>query len=108
MTGEKSCAGRVCVVTGAGTGLGRSHALTLAESGARVVVNDLGAALDGTAEKESAAQSVVEEIRGLGGEAIAHTEDISTWEGAKSLIRSALDSYGQLDVLVNNAGILRD
>jgi NAD(P)-dependent dehydrogenase (short-subunit alcohol dehydrogenase family) len=108
MSGEKSCAGRVCVVTGAGTGLGRSHALTLAESGARVVVNDLGAALDGTAEKESAAQSVVEEIRGLGGEAIAHTEDISTWGGARSLIRSALDSYGQLDVLVNNAGILRD
>ncbi|MFF7770228.1 SDR family oxidoreductase [Streptomyces massasporeus] len=102
------CAGRVVVVTGAGRGLGRAHALAFAAEGARLVVNDLGVGLDGTPEPDGPATRVVEEIRAAGGEAVAHGGDIATAEGAASLVRTALETYGQLDTLVNNAGFLRD
>lgn len=100
--------GRVCAITGAGRGIGREHALLFASEGARVVVNDLGGAGDGTGADASAAQAVVDEIRAAGGEAVANTDDISAWEGARAFIQTAIDSYGALDALVNNAGILRD
>jgi len=100
--------GRVAAITGAGRGIGREHALLFASEGAKVVVNDLGGAGDGTGSDTSAAQAVVDEITAAGGEAVANTEDISTWAGAESLVAQAVDAYGQLDVLVNNAGILRD
>ncbi|MBP5864317.1 SDR family oxidoreductase [Streptomyces scabiei] len=102
------CEGRVVVVTGAGRGLGRAHALAYAAEGARVVVNDLGVGLDGTPDPDSPAARVVEEIRARGGEAVAHGGDIATTDGAASLVRTALDAYGRLDTLVNNAGFLRD
>ncbi|MFF4570838.1 SDR family oxidoreductase [Streptomyces sp. NPDC001410] len=102
------CAGRVVVVTGAGRGLGRAHALAFATEGARVVVNDLGVGLDGVPGPDSPAAAVVAEIREAGGEAIAHGGDIATTEGAASLIRTAVETYGRLDTLVNNAGFLRD
>lgn len=108
MTDQRVCEGRVCVVTGAGSGLGRSHALVLAAAGARVVVNDVGVLLDGNAGEPTVAQATVDEIVTNGGEAVVHTEDISTWDGGRSLIERALDAYGRLDVVVNNAGILRD
>jgi NAD(P)-dependent dehydrogenase (short-subunit alcohol dehydrogenase family) len=99
---------RVCAITGAGRGIGREHALLFASEGARVVVNDLGGAGDGTGADASAAQAVVDEITAAGGEAVAHTDDISTWEGARTLTETAVESFGRLDALVNNAGILRD
>ncbi|MCH5673271.1 SDR family oxidoreductase [Streptomyces gilvus] len=102
------CDGRVVVVTGAGRGLGRAHALAFAAEGARVVVNDLGVGLDGTPGPDSPARQVVEEIRAAGGEAVAHGGDIASTEGAASLIAAALKTYGRLDTLVNNAGFLRD
>ncbi|MFE7327893.1 SDR family oxidoreductase [Streptomyces sp. NPDC057565] len=102
------CAGRVAVVTGAGRGLGRAHALALAAEGAKVVVNDLGVGLDGSGSGTGPAQQVVMEIRAAGGEAVAHNGDIATSEGAASLVATALDSFGRLDTLVNNAGFLRD
>ncbi|MGW2822571.1 SDR family oxidoreductase [Streptomyces sp. NPDC001443] len=102
------CAGRVVVVTGAGRGLGRAHALAFAAEGARVVVNDLGVGLDGTPGSGSPAAGVVDEIRAAGGHAVAHAGDIATTEGAASLVRVALETYGRLDTLVNNAGFLRD
>ncbi|WP_328947660.1 SDR family oxidoreductase [Streptomyces sp. NBC_00184] len=102
------CAGRVAVVTGAGRGLGRAHALALAAEGAKVVVNDLGVGLDGSGSGTGPAQQVVKEIRAAGGEAVAHNGDIATSEGAASLVAAALDSFGRLDTLVNNAGFLRD
>jgi NAD(P)-dependent dehydrogenase (short-subunit alcohol dehydrogenase family) len=102
------CDGRVAIVTGAGRGIGRSHALELARCGAKVVVNDLGVALDGTGSSTLPADEVVEEIRSLGGEAIAHAGDASDWEMAQRLAQVAVDAFGRLDILVNNAGILRD
>ena len=100
--------GRVCVVTGAGRGLGREHALLLAAEGARVVVNDLGGAIDGSGEDAGPAHEVVDEIRAAGGEAIANTDSVTSWAGAQQLVLDAINAYGRLDVLVNNAGILRD
>ncbi|MGY1582427.1 SDR family oxidoreductase [Streptomyces sp. MN13] len=102
------CSGRVVVVAGAGRGLGRAHALAFAAEGARVVVNDLGVGLDGAPDAESPAARVAEEIRAAGGEAIAHTGDVATAEGAASLVRAAVETYGGLDTVVNNAGFLRD
>ncbi|MFE1379719.1 SDR family oxidoreductase [Streptomyces sp. NPDC058740] len=102
------CDERVVIVTGAGRGLGRAHALAFAAEGARVVVNDLGVGLDGSPGADSPAALVVEEIRAAGGEAVAHGGDIATTEGAASLVRTALDAFGRLDTLVNNAGFLRD
>jgi NAD(P)-dependent dehydrogenase (short-subunit alcohol dehydrogenase family) len=104
----KLCAGRVAIVTGAGRGIGREHAVMLAAHGARVVVNDLGGARDGTGASSAPADEVVAEIRAAGGEAVANGDDISDWQGAERLIRQAVDAFGGLDVLVNNAGILRD
>ncbi|GAA3140641.1 SDR family oxidoreductase [Planomonospora alba] len=100
--------GKVAVVTGAGHGLGRSHALALAERGAKVVVNDLGGALDGTGASSGPAAEVVELIRKNGGEAVVNADDVATPEGARAIVQSALDSFGRIDVVVNNAGILRD
>jgi NAD(P)-dependent dehydrogenase (short-subunit alcohol dehydrogenase family) len=102
------CEGRVCVITGAGRGLGREYALMLAAEGAKVVVNDLGGTRDGTGGDAGPAQQVVDEIAAAGGEAVANTDDISSWNGAATIVRLAVETFGGLDVLVNNAGILRD
>ncbi|MFE9030788.1 SDR family oxidoreductase [Streptomyces iakyrus] len=102
------CSERVAIVTGAGRGLGRAHALALAAEGAKVVVNDLGVGLDGSGSGTGPAQLVVDEIVARGGQAVAHGGDIATTEGAASLIRAAVETYGRLDTLVNNAGFLRD
>jgi NAD(P)-dependent dehydrogenase (short-subunit alcohol dehydrogenase family) len=102
------CEGRVCVVTGAGRGLGREYALMLAAEGAKVVVNDLGGSRDGTGGDAGPAQQVVDAIAAAGGEAVANTDDVSSWDGAATLVRQAVETFGGLDVLVNNAGILRD
>jgi NAD(P)-dependent dehydrogenase (short-subunit alcohol dehydrogenase family) len=102
------CDGRVVIVTGAGRGIGREHALLFAKEGAKVVVNDLGGARDGTGSDATPAQDVVAEIQAAGGEAVANADDVSSWDGAQSLIKDALDNFGRLDTLVNNAGILRD
>ncbi|MEV7171289.1 SDR family oxidoreductase [Streptomyces sp. NPDC093224] len=102
------CEGRVVIVTGAGRGLGRAHALAFAAEGARVVVNDLGVGLDGRPEPQGPAARVVREIEALGGEAVAHGGDIATAAGAASLVEAAVDTFGRLDTLVNNAGFLRD
>lgn len=108
MSAPLLCEGRVVIVTGAGRGLGRAHALAYAAEGARVVVNDLGVGLDGMPGPDSPARQVTDEIRAAGGEAVAHGGDIATTEGAASLIRTALETYGRLDTLVNNAGFVRD
>jgi NAD(P)-dependent dehydrogenase (short-subunit alcohol dehydrogenase family) len=105
---ERICDGRVAVVTGAGRGIGRGHALELARQGAKVVVNDLGADVDGRGATISTAQQVVDEIVAAGGQAVAHGEDVSTAAGADSLVRTALEAFGDLHAVVNNAGILRD
>jgi NAD(P)-dependent dehydrogenase (short-subunit alcohol dehydrogenase family) len=100
--------GRICAITGAGRGIGREHALLFASQGARIVVNDLGAAPDGSGADTSAAQQVADEIVSSGGEAVVHTDDVSSWEGARTLVETAVGAFGRLDVLINNAGILRD
>lgn len=100
--------GRVAVVTGAGGGLGKTYALELARRGARVVVNDLGGAVDGTGSSESAADQVVNEIEAAGGEAVANYDSVSTTEGGEGIVQTALDAFGTLDIVINNAGILRD
>ena len=100
--------GRVAIITGAGRGVGREHALLFAREGASVIVNDLGGSNSGEGADDGPAHDVVDEIRASGGTAIANTENIATWEGAKIVVQHALDDFGRLDVLVNNAGILRD
>src|SRR3546814_6388602 len=102
------CEGRVVIVTGAGRGLGRAHALELARQGARVVVNDLGCELDGTGGGSGPAGEVVDEIRGAGGEAVANGGDVASFEDAAAMVRSAIDAFGGLDAVVNNAGFVRD
>jgi len=99
---------QVAIVTGAGGGLGRSHALELARRGAKVVVNDLGGAMDGTGGSSEAAEKVVSEIKELGGEAISNGGSVSDRTGAKSMVEDAMESWGRVDILINNAGILRD
>ena len=102
------CEGRIAIVAGAGRGIGREHALSLAHAGASVVVNDLGGNVDGTGGDLAPAQAVVAEIVAAGGTAIANGDDVSSWEGAQRLVNAAIEYFGDLHVLVNNAGILRD
>jgi len=100
--------GRVAIITGAGRGIGREHALYFAAEGAKVVVNDLGGANDGTGADLTPAQQVVEEIKAAGGEAVVNGDNVADWEGAQRMINQAIETFGDLDILVNNAGILRD
>jgi NAD(P)-dependent dehydrogenase (short-subunit alcohol dehydrogenase family) len=100
--------GKVALITGAGGGLGRAHALLFAKEGAKVVVNDLGGARDGSGAGQTMAQKVVDEIKAAGGEAVANFDDVSERAGADNMVKQAVSTYGQLDILVNNAGILRD
>lgn len=102
------CEGRIVIVTGAGRGIGREHALEFARQGAKVVVNDLGAELDGRGGSSGPAGEVVEEIRALGGEAVANGADVADWEQTDALVRTAIETFGGLDIVVNNAGFLRD
>lgn len=104
----KLCEGRVAIVTGGGRGVGRAHALMLAEHGAKVVVNDLGSAPDGRGGDATPGDQVVAEIRAAGGEAVLNTGDVSDGKAAEDMIRQAVDTFGKLDILINNAGILRD
>ena len=104
----KLCEGRVVIVTGAGRGIGREYALMLAAHGAKVIVNDLGGERDGTGQSLGPASEVVQQIKAAGGQAVVNGDDVSDWAGAQRMIQQAIDTYGQLDVLVNNAGILRD
>ena len=105
---SKLCEGRIAIVTGAGRGIGREHALSLAAHGAKVVVNDLGGNVDGSGGDLTPAQQVVEEIKGMGGEAVANGDSVSSWEGAQRLINTAIETFGDLHPVINNAGILRD
>src|SRR3954451_19960074 len=100
--------GRVAIITGAGRGLGREHALLFAAEGAKVVVNGLGGAADGAGSDRTAAEQVGDEITATGGQAVADAHNVADWEGGKALIAAAIDAFGSLDILVNNAGILRD
>jgi len=100
--------GKVAIITGAGGGLGRSHALDLAKRGALLVVNDLGGSSDGVGHSETAAQKVVDEVKAAGGEAVANYDSVATPEGGASIVQTAVDTYGRVDIIINNAGILRD
>ncbi len=100
--------GRVAIITGAGRGIGREHALFFAAEGAKVVVNDLGGTNDGTGADITPAQQVVEEIRAMGGEAVVNGDNVADWQGAQRMVNQAIETFGDLDILVNNAGILRD
>src|SRR4051794_3822587 len=100
--------GRVAVITGAGRGIGREHALLFAREGAKVLVNDLGGGSDGSGADAGPAQQVVDEIRAAGGQAVANTDGVSDWAGAERMVQQAIEEFGGLDVVVNNAGILRD
>ncbi len=100
--------GRVAIITGAGRGIGREHALLFASEGAKVVINDLGGAMDGSGDDRTPAQQVVDEIKAMGGEAIANADNVADWEGGQRLINAAVEAFGDINVLVNNAGILRD
>jgi len=102
------CEGRVVIITGAARGLGKSYALAFAREGAKVVVNDIGTSLSGEGRDTSAADGVVEEIRAMGGEAVANYDDITDWDAAGRIVKTALDAFGDLHVVVNNAGIVRD
>lgn len=104
----KLCEGRVAIVTGAGRGIGREHALMLARHGAKVVVNDLGGNADGTGADLTPAQQVVEQIKAMGGQAVVNGENVADFEGARRMVQQAIDTFGGLDILINNAGILRD
>ena len=108
MSSKRLCEGRVAIVTGAGRGVGREHALMLAEAGAKVVVNDFGGAPDGSGGDATPAENVVSEIIAMGGEAAVNTADVSNWDAAKAMIDQAVHTFGRLDVVVHNAGILRD
>ena len=100
--------GKVAIITGAGGGLGRSHALDLARRGALIVVNDLGGSVDGTGGSHTAAQQVVDEIKAAGGEAVANYDSVATPEGGQAIVQTAIDAFGRVDIIINNAGILRD
>jgi NAD(P)-dependent dehydrogenase (short-subunit alcohol dehydrogenase family) len=100
--------GRVAIITGAGRGIGREHSLLFAQEGAKVVVNDLGGAIDGSGDDRSPAQQVVDEIKAAGGEAVANADNVADWEGGRRLINTAVEAFGDVNVLINNAGILRD
>jgi len=100
--------GKVAVITGAGAGIGRQHALQMAKEGAKIVVNDLGGARDGAGSNESAASKVVEEIKKMGGQAVPNFDNVATVKGGENILKTALDAFGRVDILVNNAGILRD
>jgi len=100
--------GKVAIITGAGGGLGRQHALLMASRGALIVVNDLGGSVDGTGASTTAAEKVVDEIKALGGEAVADTNSVATPEGGQAIVQTAIDTFGRVDIVVNNAGILRD
>ncbi len=100
--------GKVAIITGAGGGLGRSHALELAKRGALLVINDLGGSVDGTGGSDTAAQKVVDEVKALGGEAVPNYDSVATPEGGKAIVQTAIDSFGRVDIIINNAGILRD
>jgi NAD(P)-dependent dehydrogenase (short-subunit alcohol dehydrogenase family) len=100
--------GRVAIITGSGRGIGREHALLFAQEGAKVVINDLGGAIDGSGDDRTPAQQVVDEIKAMGGEAVANADNVADFEGGQRLVQAAIDAFGDLHILVNNAGILRD
>jgi NAD(P)-dependent dehydrogenase (short-subunit alcohol dehydrogenase family) len=100
--------GRVAIITGSGRGIGREHALLFAQEGAKVVINDLGGAIDGSGDDRTPAEQVVDEIKAMGGEAVANADNVAEWEGGERLIQTAVETFGDLHILVNNAGILRD